>query len=530
MTRTKQSFVDIMSEEFVANETEERKKEESKELEINVNDSHEVNATETDAQGRGGNDSSHHASINLEEFLTDQEKADRDFAIALAAQLEEEDRLQRREPKCGNSKVNVCHSLDEHYNYGNGESVVLANSSENDAAEELGAKLLAGSSQRGVCFKNGIATTSDGTKVSKHDALINGMTNSVSVGELDGAGDMAGLMITNSVSNSLRSFSQKKKQKGVYVGGGRVSAKDSRSTSEAVLDESTRLLLFKLIQKGLFDEVNGVFKTGKESNIYHAVKNNPGASSEISVEDIQNESHSILSESNDEAGSVASSTTHFEFENSDDCRNFAVKVFKTTLNEFSKRISYIKGDHRFAHEKHAKSTSNKRKFIAQWVEKEFRNLCRAHAKGLNVPRPILFKDNVLVLEMIMESSNSEKYDEKEFLNSPQLKEVTFLSTEKWNDCYAQTMGLVFDLFLKCRLVHADLSEYNLLLNDNDRVFVLDFGQAIDTSHPDHQAYLLRDIEVVNSFFEKKGVVVHAAEEVVQDIVRTSRALKGGVAI
>jgi serine/threonine-protein kinase RIO1 len=335
--------------------------------------------------------------FNEDDFLTIEEKADRDFAIALGAQ-EEENARREKAPKYGNSKVSVCSSLDEHYLYGSGDgaSQHIQVSSENFAAEELGAKLMGHAGSSGVCFRNGVANV-DGTRVSKHDGLIDGLMNSMSLGEMDGSGDMSGLMVSNTVSNSLKSFSQKQKQKGVYVGGGRVSTKDSRSTSEAVLDETTRLLLFKLIQKNVFDEVHGIIKTGKESNVYHATKNKTNTDSTLAglrvdenesyvggegyvvvekdvnncdVEETASSEEVVILEESDskvETGSVASSEmSHLIFENSDlDCHDVAVKVFKTTLNEFSNRIDYIKGDHRFSREKYAKNSNNKRKFIAQ---------------------------------------------------------------------------------------------------------------------------------------------------------------------
>lgn len=59
-----------------------------------------------------------------------------------------------------------------------------------------------------------------------------------------------------------------------------------------------------------------------------------------------------------------------------------------------------------------------------------------------------------------------------FVNSPQLKEVEFLPQEQWESCYEQTLHLVRELYQKCRLVHADLSEYNLLLHNKEQVYVL----------------------------------------------------------
>ena len=51
----------------------------------------------------------------------------------------------------------------------------------------------------------------------------------------------------------------------------------------------------------------------------------------------------------------------------------AVKVFKTTLNEFKTRDRYIKDDHRF---RDRFSKQNPRKIIKLWAEKEMCNLSR----------------------------------------------------------------------------------------------------------------------------------------------------------
>ena len=101
------------------------------------------------------------------------------------------------------------------------------------------------------------------------------------------------------------------------------------------MDEKTRLVLFKLVNNGLLEEINGTISTGKEACVYHAFG---GKTAEEAVP-----------------------------------KEVALKVYKTTLNEFKTRDKYIKDDHRF---KARFKKQNPRKVIHLWAEKEMRNLKR----------------------------------------------------------------------------------------------------------------------------------------------------------
>ena len=46
--------------------------------------------------------------------------------------------------------------------------------------------------------------------------------------------------------------------------------KRDRATAEQVMDPRTRMIVFKLLNRGFITEINGCISTGKEANVYHA--------------------------------------------------------------------------------------------------------------------------------------------------------------------------------------------------------------------------------------------------------------------
>ena len=67
------------------------------------------------------------------------------------------------------------------------------------------------------------------------------------------------------------------------------------------------------------------------------------------------------------------------------------------------------------------------------------------------------------------------------------------------------------MYEKCGLVHADLSEYNILYQAGSCWFI-DVSQSVEPFHPDALTFLHRDCVNITNFFSGKGVSVLSAVE------------------
>jgi len=108
------------------------------------------------------------------------------------------------------------------------------------------------------------------------------------------------------------------------------------------------------------------------------------------------------------------------------------------------------------------------------------------------PLPVHLKKHVLLMTLIGDGSPA-----------PKLKNVVWTSNEMMTDAFQQVQSIMVRMFRNCKLVHADLSEFNLLYS-NSTVYVIDVAQAVDLSHPRSLEFLVRDVTNVLNFFDKIG--------------------------
>ena len=163
----------------------------------------------------------------------------------------------------------------------------------------------------------------------------------------------------------------------------------------------------------------------------------------------------------------------------------AVKIYRIDSPSFRKMKPYIDGDPRFKRYRGSRSG-----FIELWAKKEFKNLKRMYEKGIPVPKPIYVERNILLMEFL--GTNDAVL--------PLLKDCIPIHPET---LYKKILTSVKKMFREVKLVHADLSEFNILYDENDdSFFIIDVSQSVLVEHPKADEFLLRDLSNINRFFRK----------------------------
>jgi RIO kinase 1 len=242
----------------------------------------------------------------------------------------------------------------------------------------------------------------------------------------------------------------------------RIKDSDDLNVQDAVFDKRTLMDLYSLASKGVIDALGGSICTGKEANIFRA----------------------IVGE-----------------------KELALKIYRISTSNFCVMQDYLHGDPRFGNVK-----GTKRAIVAAWTRKEFRNLTRAQEVGIPVPHPIAMKENILVMDLIGIGENV----------APPLKDVD-LETEDAKRIFDKIATYISVLYNRAQLVHADLSEFNILYDKGDPV-IIDMGQSVTLDHPMARRFLQRDIANVAHYFKKK-YNVGSPEEIWEKLLKDKEEIE-----
>ena len=233
-----------------------------------------------------------------------------------------------------------------------------------------------------------------------------------------------------------------------------------------VFDLPTLETLYKFTKRGIIKALGGPVSRGKEAVVFHAL----GASDQ----------------------------------------ELAIKVYKVSTSNFNAMLDYMIGDPRFEHIKR-----DRRSVIFAWARKELKNLKRAFDAGVPVPEPIACNNNVLVMKFIG----------AEGIAAPRLRDIPIEILQRdfdLNELLTCIVGYLKSLYKKANLVHADLSEFNILMRgyvENElevEPVLIDMGQSLLLSHPNADEFLRRDVGNIVFFFNRLGLKC-SEEEIIREI-------------
>lgn len=144
-----------------------------------------------------------------------------------------------------------------------------------------------------------------------------------------------------------------------------------------------------------------------------------------------------------------------------------------------------------------RDTRRKREYVADrrhisWLyqsrlaaEAEYKALQIMHEAGVSVPEPFEQNRHVIVMQLISGTQLSDIIS----LEEPQL----FL------DDILGDVGIAY----KAGVIHTDLSEYNILVDTDGEIWIIDWPQYVSADHPNAMELLERDVGNVVYYFRRK---------------------------
>jgi RIO kinase 1 len=143
-----------------------------------------------------------------------------------------------------------------------------------------------------------------------------------------------------------------------------------------------------------------------------------------------------------------------------------------------------------------------------WKTKEADALHALHAAGVRVPRPVMFYEGVLLMELVLDAHGHP---------APRLVDAPIGRDEAaalYADLRAQAVRM-----LAQDLIHGDLSPYNVLVAWNGPV-VIDFPQVVGAAHSSQaESFFRRDLENLRRFFAAVDPGLRSSEHDAREIWR-----------
>ena len=141
------------------------------------------------------------------------------------------------------------------------------------------------------------------------------------------------------------------------------------------------------------------------------------------------------------------------------------------------------------------------------AEKEYEAMKLVYEKGISIPEPISHNRHVIAMGMI-EGGQLSRY-----------KDIG-----KGEKVLREILRNVKRGYIKAHVIHADLSEYNIILQPDGHILIIDWPQAVKTDHKNAAELLERDLKNLLTFFSRKFRIELSLKEACEYVIGEARRL------
>jgi RIO kinase 2 len=131
------------------------------------------------------------------------------------------------------------------------------------------------------------------------------------------------------------------------------------------------------------------------------------------------------------------------------------------------------------------------------AKKEFEALEKIHDLKLDTPKPIGYNRHCIVME---------------YLRGKEL--VYFKDIDDPGYIFNEIIHQMKIIFQEANMIHGDLGEFNIVLDEEGNLLIIDWLQWVPRDHPNAKSLLKRDIENLCLYFKKKFNIESNLDEII----------------
>jgi len=131
------------------------------------------------------------------------------------------------------------------------------------------------------------------------------------------------------------------------------------------------------------------------------------------------------------------------------------------------------------------------------AKKEYEALEKIHKLNLNTPNPIGYNRHVIIMS---------------YLRGKEL--VYYKSIKKPIKIFNRIIKQLKIIYQKEKMIHGDLGEFNIVLDEKGNILIIDWLQWVSTDHPNANSFLERDITNICNYFQKKFGIESDVTEII----------------